>query len=191
MERVMDELEVDADVKKMVVLKTELMERVSKVYGEELRRADVADPNRARFVRDSMSVSVEEALEEKGWRVLETSRSPLSRQREATSVCSFTRATSARKDTDECTTAAESSPSMRARMTELEEEVSVGKAFLRRLLCRVGQLEETLGVFLATRHDASAAGEEVRGHGRVDIRTDTTEGGGGEGRARKEQSVRA
>ena len=80
MERVMDELEVDADVKKMVVLKTELMERGIKVYGEKLRRADVADPNRARYVRDRMSVSVEEALEEKGWRVLETSRSPLSQR---------------------------------------------------------------------------------------------------------------
>ena len=70
-ERVLDELEMEAEKKNMAMLKVELVERLSRVYGEELRRADVADPNKARYVRDSMLACVEEALEVKGWRVLE------------------------------------------------------------------------------------------------------------------------
>ena len=70
-ERVLEELEVDAEKKQMVMEREELVERVSRVYGEELRRADVADPNKARYIRDKMVTGVEESLEEKGgcWKV--------------------------------------------------------------------------------------------------------------------------
>ena len=53
-ERVLDELEMEAEKKNMAMLKVELVERLSRLYGEELRRADVADPNKARYVRDCM-----------------------------------------------------------------------------------------------------------------------------------------
>ena len=65
-------MEMEAEKKNMAMLKKlELVERLSRMYGEELRRGEVADPNKARYVRDSMLACVEEALEVKGWRVLE------------------------------------------------------------------------------------------------------------------------
>ena len=64
--RVLDELDVEADDRKMVLPKVELVARMNTVYTDELRRAEASDPNKARYVRDSMLACVVDSLEEKG-----------------------------------------------------------------------------------------------------------------------------
>ena len=160
-ERVLDELEVEAEKKQMVMVREELVERVSRVYGEELRRADVADPNKARYIRDRMVTGVEESLEEKGWRVLESGGSRSS----ASQPCRVRPFVSGESLVRDATTAdAKLAPSqLLTRVIELEEEVSVGKALIRRLMSRIGQLEETLGAILAARVDSmDGRGERVQ-----------------------------
>ena len=48
-ETVLDEVDMEAEKKNMAILKVELVEQLSRVYGEELWRMDVADPNKARY----------------------------------------------------------------------------------------------------------------------------------------------
>ena len=114
----------------MVMVREELVERVSRVYGEELRRADVADPNKARYIRDRMVTGVEESLEEKGWRVLESGRSRSS----ASQPCRVRLFVSGESPVRDATTedAKLALSLLLTRVIELEEEVSVGKELIRR-----------------------------------------------------------
>ena len=152
-ERVLDELEMEAEKKNMAMLKVELVERLSRVYGEELRRADLVDPNKARYVRDSMLACAEEALGGKGWTVLENCSPATSMRRSGGRGMRGTAS-----DAATANPAVSPSPSsiLRSRVTELEEEVSVGKALVSQLLYRVGQLEETWAPFLPRKRTQAA-----------------------------------
>lgn len=148
-EQVIEELETDAGKKEQVMLRTELEERLSLTYGRELRRANVGDPNKARYVRDSMLAYVVGVLEEKGWKVLERSSSSSSPAKRGSCARLATGIDSASGEQPQ--QAARSPSQSWQRVVALEEEVSLGKAVIQRLLRRVKGLEETLALLLALR----------------------------------------
>ena len=90
----------------------------------------MADPNKARYVRDSMLACVEEALEVKGWRVLDNGSPATSMRRSG-----GRRIRGTASDAATAKPAVSPSPSsmLRSRVTELEEEASIGKALVSRL----------------------------------------------------------
>ena len=159
-DRVLEKLSTDPEKAGLVMTRDELLDRLSELYAQGLRHAKALDPNKARYVRESMVECAKARLEKDGWRVVDPVPSPtasrsstLSHKMSAAHSCSYSPRSEDRcrgKGFGQCDESAVDSFSPRtnvrgqvcsssceARLGELEEMVTTGKMTIVSLIRRV------------------------------------------------------